>query len=82
MEHKAELLKVSDLISYLHLTVDNTSVLSFPVDVMDLSKVVLLPEDGVEDVVQIDGEDVQEATRPSSVDGVARVVCVCPGVGS
>ena len=50
--------------------------------VVDLGDVVLLPEDGVEDVVQVDGEDVEEPAGPRRVHGVARVVRVCPRVGS
>ena len=68
--------------AYLHFTVDNTSILPLTIDVMDLGDVVLLPEDGVEDVVQVDGEDVEEPAGPRRVHGVARVVRVCPRVGS
>ena len=67
--------------SHLHLAVDHPGVLALSVDVMDLGEVVLLPEVGVEDVVEVDGEDVEEAARSSSVDGVAGVVGVGPGVG-
>ena len=67
--------------AYLHFTVDNTSILPLTIDVMDLGDVVLLPEDGVEDVVQVDGEDVEEPAGPRRVHGVARVVRVRPRVG-
>ena len=46
--------------SHLHLAVDHPGVLPLSVDVMDLGEVVLLPEVGVEDVVEVDGQDVQE----------------------
>ena len=49
---------------------------------VNLGEVVLLPEVGVEDVVQVDGEDAEEAAGAGGVDGVAGVVRVCPGVGS
>ena len=67
--------------NYLHLRVDDASVLPLPVDVVDLCEVVLLPESGVEDVVHVDWQDVQEARGPGRVDRVASVVRVCPGVG-
>ena len=58
-------------VPYLHLTVDNPRVLALAVDVVDLREVVLLPQVGVEDVVQVDGEDAEEAAGPGRVDGVA-----------
>ena len=45
---------------HLHLRVDNARVLTLPVDVVDLGEVVLLSKSRVEDVVEVDGEDVQE----------------------
>ena len=45
---------------HLHLRVDNASVLTLPVDVVDLGEVVLLAKSWVEDVVEVDGQDVQE----------------------
>ena len=41
---------------------------------MNLGEVVLLPQVGVEDVVQVDGEDAEEAAGAGRVDGVAGVV--------
>ena len=63
---------------YLHFTVDNSSILTLTIDVVNLSDVVLLPEDGVENMVQVYREDVKEPTWPRSIHGVACVVCVCP----
>ena len=48
------------LSKHLHLRVDNASVLTLPVDVVDLGEVVLLAKSWVEDVVEVDGQDVQE----------------------
>ena len=48
---------------------------------VDLREVVLLPQVWVQDVVQVHGQDVQEAAGARGVDGVAGVVCVGPGVG-
>ena len=45
---------------HLHLRVDNARVLTLPVDVVDLGEVVLLSKSRVEDVVEVDGQDVQE----------------------
>ena len=45
---------------HLHLRVDNARVLTLPVDVVDLGEVVLLSKSWVEDVVEVDGQDVQE----------------------
>ena len=45
---------------HLHLRVDNARVLTLPVDVVDLGEVVLLAKSWVEDVVEVDGQDVQE----------------------
>ena len=45
---------------HLHLRVDNACVLTLPVDVVDLGEVVLLSKSWVEDVVEVDGQDVQE----------------------
>ena len=45
---------------HLHLRVDNARVLTLPVDVVDLGEVVLLSKGRVEDVVEVDGQDVQE----------------------
>ena len=45
---------------HLHLRVDNARVLTLPVDVVDLGEVVLLAKSRVEDVVEVDGQDVQE----------------------
>ena len=48
------------LSKHLHLRVDNARVLTLPVDVVDLGEVVLLAKSWVEDVVEVDGQDVQE----------------------
>ena len=48
------------LSKHLHLRVDNACVLTLPVDVVDLGEVVLLAKSWVEDVVEVDGQDVQE----------------------
>ena len=48
---------------------------------MHLGHEVLLPEQGEEDVVHVDGQDVHEAAGAGGVDGVAGVVGVRPGVG-
>ena len=45
---------------HLHLRVDNARVLTLPVDVVDLGEVVLLAKSWIEDVVEVDGQDVQE----------------------
>ena len=45
---------------HLHLRVDNARVLTLPVDVVDLGEVVLLAKSRIEDVVKVDGQDVQE----------------------
>ena len=45
---------------HLHLRVDNARVLTLPVDVVDLGEVVLLSKSWIEDVVEVDGQDVQE----------------------
>ena len=45
---------------HLHLRVDNARVLTLAVDVVDLGEVVLLAKSWVEDVVEVDGQDVQE----------------------
>ena len=45
---------------HLHLRVDHSGVLALPVDMVHLGEVVLLPQGGVEDVVEVDGQDVQE----------------------
>ena len=52
------------LSGHLHLRVDNACVLTLPVDVVHLGEVVLLPEGRVEDVVEVDGQDVQETGGP------------------
>ena len=39
-------------------------------------------ECGVEDVVQIDGQEVEEPLTARRGNGVAGVVNVCPGVGA
>ena len=52
-----------------------------PIDVVHLSEVVFLPEQGVEDVVEVDREDLLEPAAPGRVDGVASVVGRGPGVG-
>ena len=41
---------------------------------MNLSEVVLLPQVRVENVVQVDGKDAEEAAGAGRVDGVAGVV--------
>ena len=48
---------------------------------MHLGDVVFLPEQGVEDVVEVDREDLLEPAAPSRVDSVACVVGRGPGVG-
>ena len=50
--------------AHLHLGVDHTRVLPLPVDVVHLSQVILLAEGRVEDVVEVDGQDVQETGGP------------------
>ena len=45
---------------HLHLRVDHARVMTLPVDVVDLGEVVLLAKSWVEDVVEVDGQDVQE----------------------
>ena len=48
----------------LHLAVDDPRVVPLPVDVVHLGQVVLLPQGRVEDVVEVDGQDVQETGGP------------------
>ena len=48
---------------------------------MYFSCVVLLSQVRIENVIQVDGENVEEATGTSSVDCVACVVCVRPRIG-
>ena len=48
------------ILAHLHLGVDHACVLPLPVDVVHLGQVVLLPKGRVEDVVEVDGQDVQE----------------------
>ena len=50
--------------AHLHLGVDHAGVLPLPVDVVHLSQVILLAEGRVEDVVEVDGQDVQETGGP------------------
>ena len=69
------------IITCLHLRVDDTRVLALGRDVMHLGHEVLFPEQGEEDVVHVDGQDVHEAAGTCGVDGVAGVVGVRPGVG-
>ena len=69
------------IITCLHLRVDDTRVLALGRDVVHLGHEVLFPEQGEEDVVHVDGQDVHEAAGTCGVDGVAGVVCVGPGVG-
>ena len=66
---------------YLHLTVDHPRVLALAVDVVDLREVVLLPQVGVEDVVQVDGEDAEEAAGAGRVDSVASMIGARPSIG-
>ena len=65
----------------LHLRVDHAGVLALRRDVMDLGHEVLLPQQGEQDVVHVDGQDVHEAAGAGGVHGVAGVVGVRPGVG-
>lgn len=65
----------------LHLGVHNARVLTLPVDMVDLGEVVLLPQGGVEDVVHVDWQDVQETRGTCCVDCVAGMISVCPGIG-
>ena len=44
----------------LHLRVHDARVLTLPVDMVDLGEVVLLPQGGIEDVVHVDWQNVQE----------------------
>lgn len=39
-------------------------------------------ERGVEDVVKVDGQEIEEPLRASSGNSVTGVVNVCPGVGT
>jgi len=48
---------------------------------MDLGQEVFLPQQREQDVVEVDRQNVEEATRAGRVDGVAGVVSCCPGVG-
>ena len=50
--------------AHLHLGVDHARILALPVDVVHLGQVVLLPQCRVEDVVEVDGQDVQETGGP------------------
>ena len=55
---------MSIILAHLHLGVDHAGVLPLPVDVVHLSQVILLAEGRVEDVVEVDGQDVQETGGP------------------
>ena len=60
-QYKYSTQRVRGILSrHLHLRVDNARVLTLPVDVVDLGEVVLLAKSWVEDVVEVDGQDVQE----------------------
>ena len=41
-----------------------------------------LPQHGMKNMIHVDGKNVEEAARSSSVDGVASVVSISPRVGS
>ena len=55
--------------------------MSFSIYMMNLCQIVLLPEGGVEDVVQVHRQDLHEPRWPGGIDSVAGVVRVSPGVG-
>ena len=48
---------------------------------MHFSGKVFFPQSGEENMIEVDGQDLQEAGGAGSVDGVAGVVHCCPGVG-
>lgn len=66
----------------LHLGVDDSGIVAILVDVMDLGEEVLLPKQRVEDVVQVDGQDVEESGRSGGVHCVTGVIRVSPSIGS
>ena len=49
---------------------------------MHFSGKVFFSESGEENMIEVDGQDLQEAGGAGSVDGVAGVVHRCPGVRS
>ena len=61
-EHK-KYKKITDL----HLAIDHPSILSLSIDMMNLCQIVFLPECGVEDMVQVNRQDVQEPRGSSSL---------------
>ena len=52
------------ILAHLHLGVDHTRVLPLPVDVVHLGEVILLSKGGIEDVVEVNWQDVQETGGP------------------
>ena len=52
------------ILAHLHLRVDHARVLALPVDVVHLGEVILLSKGGIEDVVEVNWQDVQETGGP------------------
>ena len=66
----------------LHLRVDDAAVLGIAVDMVDLGDEARLVEQREQYVVQVDGQQLEEAALLGRRQRVRRVVLVGPGVGA
>ena len=64
----------------LHFRIDHSRIVSFSVDMVHFGHKVLLSQKGVEYVIQVHGQDVEEPPAAGRVHGVAGVVGVGPRV--
>lgn len=62
----------------LHLAVDDASVFSFAIDMVDLRRVRFIGNRRVQDVVHVNRKHRQEAFIPGRRDGIGRMVRLLP----
>ena len=68
--------------SHLHFRVDYASVFSLGSNVVNFGDEPVFCEEGKENVVQVDGHDVEESSAAGRVDSVAGVISLSPCICS
>lgn len=81
-QHLQLALALARILTTLHLAVNHPTILALSGNVMDFSDEASIRESWIEDVIEKDGKEFEEPIASGSSHRVARMISICPGIGS